>query len=400
MSNLIRICLPFLFIFFAGCKETTNTAEQKIQENSPQPFIPVNAIRVDSAKLSRFYSMQSVTLLTFPEEIYIQDIDYIKVKDNKIFILDRFGLKQIVVFDLQGNYLYRINESGEGPGKYSILMGFTISHNGREVLIMDSNRQNILHYDVSNGQFLRSTRLTFPGLDIARVPGDAYVFSTNESKSIVVTDQEFNVVYQAIDREYGRRVNLAFLELPDKTLYLQNYDENVYEIGKQETRIWRTAPTHDYDQLESLKQQYPATNLQSVQEFMERTKGLGRRGAYMEYQNGIAYFSLKPNANRKYIRHFSSNKNFELNYNEIQNDLTYTRPLPMYVSGGFTEKYLGIGFVKASNTSKEEILENIVKWGESPYAPQMRAIADQLLGEEERDQIIFCLFSLKPNINE
>jgi len=392
------LLLPLL-IFLAGCTETSNTTNLEILDNNREAFVPQNAIRVDKPNLSDFYELESLTLLTFPEGIFIRDIDYIKVSEHRIFILDRFSAKQIFVFDEEGNYLYRINEFGEGPGKYSMLMGFTISHDGKEVLIVDSNRQNILHYDISNGAFLRSTSFNFPGLDIARIPGGLYVFNTNESKSIVVTDQDFKVVYQSVDRDYGLRLNQPFLELPDKTLYVQSYDENVYVIGEQETKIWRKAPTHDFDQLKTLKQQYPATDQESVREFRDRARELGRRRAFMEYQNGFAYFSSKPNATRKYIRHFTSGKNFELYYNEIINDLTYTELLPMYASDGFTDKYQGIGYVRGSSTSKEEIVENIAKWGEIKYAPQMRTIADQLLREDERDQIIFCLFNLKAEIS-
>jgi len=82
----------------------------------------------------------------------------------------------------------------------------------------------------------------------------------------------------------------------------------------------------------------------------------------------------------------------------LANDLTFTRALPMYSLGNSTEDYVGIGYVNALDTSKEEILANIKKYGENEYSAQMKAIANKLTNDE-RDQLILCFFKLKSNFS-
>ncbi|MFZ6664379.1 6-bladed beta-propeller [Peijinzhouia sedimentorum] len=394
-----QLALSIFILIIFSCsitvgKDITNTTQKFIFSN----FDPDSTTLIKETRLSDIYEMEKILLLDFPEDMFFEEISNVKIKGNRIFLLDSFGTRRIFVFGIDGKYLYTIDDYGEGPDKYSILMGFTVSHDGKEALVLDSNRSKIMHYDASNGKLLRTSELDFIGLRIARLPNSGYVFTQNDKKNLVITDNTFKVKYEALDQSHGQffKVHVDFTEFKDKTTFQESYNENIYNVGATKTEVWRKVPTPDYQQLEALKREYPVDPY-TIREFMEKANSYSRRRSYTEYENGFAFFSLKKDANKKFVKDFSTGKSYEFSYSDLVNDMTFTRAIPMFVLGNSTEDYLGIGYVNALNTSKEEILANIKKYGENEYSAQMKAIANKLTNDE-RDQLIFCLFKLKSNL--
>jgi hypothetical protein len=397
MNNLAAFI--FSILLFSCSISDSKAFASSIQTVIFSNFHPDSTTLVKETRLSDIYEMEKILLLDFPEDMFIGEVNNIKIKNNRIFILDSFTTKRIFVFSIDGKYLYTIDDHGDGPDKYSILMGFTISHDGKEVLVLDSNRSNIMHYDAANGKLIRTSKLNFPGLRIVRLPNaTGYAFLTNEEKTLVITDNSFKKKYETKDRDHGRFLKLSvhFIEYRDKTIFMEPFNESIYNVGATKTEVWRKVPTPDQKEVEELKKRLPANGTNYL-EFLDKANSLARRKSYMEYENGFAFFSLKKDATKKIVKDFSTGKTYQFSYNDLVNDLTFTRALPMYALGNLTEDYVGIGYVNALNTSKEEILTNIKKYGENEYSAQMKAIANKLTNDE-RDQLIFCLFKLKSNL--
>ena len=151
MKEVIKVLIFFTIIGFFSCKKN-DTKQNSIVRTSEFSTIQINPKKIE--KDNNFISLFSDSIAYIPletkDDFLIGSIDKIVVKENKIFILDKVS-EVIFCFDLQnGNFLYKIDSRGSGPGEYVSIMNFIIDSNDN--LLIYSTGQGFLIYN--NGKFI------------------------------------------------------------------------------------------------------------------------------------------------------------------------------------------------------------------------------------------------------
>lgn len=134
--------------------------------------------------------------LKWPNNITISKFTNIKIYDDLIFVHDRDGTMTITVFDIQGNYVNRLNKVGKGPGEYLDLEAFTYDTNKNELITYSRELKSFNFYTFPEMEFIRT-------LDKAKYIINFEVIQND--RWVVICDEEFNDKFHGIelwDEEY------------------------------------------------------------------------------------------------------------------------------------------------------------------------------------------------------
>jgi hypothetical protein len=145
------------------------------------------------------------TILFVPFEAHPEGLfkraDKVIIRDNKIFVYDMEGRNQVLVFDRDGRFLYKVGSRGVGPSEYVAMRNFAIDEN--LIYIIDNAIQKILMYDISDGTYVASKKLPFVAHDMEIAGNGDFVFAQqriqedsqpkNHAYHIMVTDIDLNI---------------------------------------------------------------------------------------------------------------------------------------------------------------------------------------------------------------
>lgn len=155
---------PYFNVFFllGGCVLTQLSCSSS--QNNNDSDISLGAyesvtITIDPEKVSTpleayQYTIDSVRTLNVPDSLAKIDEEKFFVNNEKIYIMDSNVEKTILVFDLSGNYLYKLGERGRAKNEY--LYGptdFFVAKNG-DVHVFDMIGHKILIF-ADSGEFVK-----------------------------------------------------------------------------------------------------------------------------------------------------------------------------------------------------------------------------------------------------
>jgi hypothetical protein len=153
---------------------------------------------------SLFKKVRSIPLETVDESL-IGYIDNIQIFDKKIFILDKNYVKGVLVFDINGKFIRKIGNIGQGPGEYIDLTDFTIDKVNRIIYLLDFNTC-VLIYDIDTGKYIKQ-------INISESKNSLYIQYNNEQlyvDAIQMLDPKENYLLYEIDIETGKYKNSWF----------------------------------------------------------------------------------------------------------------------------------------------------------------------------------------------
>jgi hypothetical protein len=84
--------------------------------------------------------------------------------NNRLFLLDR-STKTIVVYSMQGDYLFSINKHGQGPGEFTSIGNFFIADNN--LTLIDHQSLKTLTFHADTGKFMQEKK--FPSTDFSNL---------------------------------------------------------------------------------------------------------------------------------------------------------------------------------------------------------------------------------------
>jgi hypothetical protein len=130
-----------------------------------------------------FHKIEIIPLETTDESL-IRNIDKLIYYNNNFYILD-YSAYKILVFDNRGNYLFKIDNRGQGPDQYIHIADFDIDRNGNKLTLISAVDAKLHEYDL-NGRFLRQYTLPdIPGAygEIKCTNTDTIAFWTYDYKN-------------------------------------------------------------------------------------------------------------------------------------------------------------------------------------------------------------------------
>lgn len=117
-------------------------------------FMKINFEVSKSAELQSFAKNIEYIPLETNEECLISEITKIQNTDRKLYVLSK-KQKSVFIFDLLGNYITKIAEFGEGPGKYSGISDFLVKD--EFMYLLTEPRRSIYKYNL-NGDFIQEIK--------------------------------------------------------------------------------------------------------------------------------------------------------------------------------------------------------------------------------------------------
>lgn len=213
MRKTISITIIFAFFIFSCSKKNTRILNDTILNIR----IPVKELQ--QIKLSEIISECKAIKLEFTDKSMIGSIRKVIFYNNKIYVLDTFGAKSLMVFDSDGNFKQRIGSVGNGPGQFSMPQDFLIDTIRNEIEILGARKINCYN---ENGDFLRSKTIKFTSLNFMK-SGTNYFFAVagKEDYKVFKTDLNGKVVEKYLSTNKDYEIGNAFMcFIPQKEDYL------------------------------------------------------------------------------------------------------------------------------------------------------------------------------------
>jgi hypothetical protein len=234
MKLLLRI---FSFILFFGCSdqydyvERSNTAIENISIGDKE------IIKKDLVKNAEFVFLDNSFL--------IGEIKRMIFFDDKIFLQDKIT-DRIIVYTLDGNYLFHIDSKGKGPNEYLEIDDFAIDKKSNCIIIYDSRRHQILTYSIHSRKFIDKQELSFYPTKMACVEDllffyNPYTFNYPKNKdfhySLISTSKKTKIEtkYFRVNTKIGNFLsnpNTQGFFYGDKITFLDRFDNIIYKIHK------------------------------------------------------------------------------------------------------------------------------------------------------------------------
>jgi len=162
---------------------------------------PIKQVDVDNRikpedQITDLFSIEKIIPLESVENAYFKYIRNLKVRNDTIYIM---GENTVIVFNKNGEFIKTIGVKGRGPDELILPMDFTLVPNNSELMIWDSNRNQLTHYKfdgtiphryfppvryISQAQYIRdSFFLLFTYLEQAdaEISYSVYGYDTNQN---------------------------------------------------------------------------------------------------------------------------------------------------------------------------------------------------------------------------
>ena len=138
--KMIRFFIYFILLclFIISCKQNKDKTGNPIFVNTNQTS---NYDLFDFVDSVRFIKLQTT------DDNLIGSINKVFFDDNQIIVVDS-KVKQILVFDVEGNYSHNINKRGQGPGEYVSMSVVRYDHQKKCIFVYDASTYKMLIYSI------------------------------------------------------------------------------------------------------------------------------------------------------------------------------------------------------------------------------------------------------------
>lgn len=222
----------FLFIvltisLFSACKERSNNEFR------------YEVISIDLSKLIDIDICDSSKVTHIPLELtdnsLLSHIEYMELKDNEVFVYDTH---RIMVFDVEGNFLWHLNRKGNGPGEYTTINSFFLNDN--MICLYDDNIQTLFKYD-TDGTFVEATRTTEIMSSIYPVGGKKFVGKKKyrgdrmQTPTLAMLNSNLELLFNISNRNLTSGVGVFdyCYSYDDEILYWEFLNDTIYSVDNE-----------------------------------------------------------------------------------------------------------------------------------------------------------------------
>ena len=131
--------------------------------------------------------------LELTEESLIGNINKVIVFEDRIYVLDT-RTYSLFVFNIDGEYLFKISKIGKGPEEYIQLDFFDIDYVNRQIVLTDLMGYWILRYDLK-GNYISRQKIPFWIEGIVPIFDKGVVVYANHRDNKRKIKQEYNIFY-------------------------------------------------------------------------------------------------------------------------------------------------------------------------------------------------------------
>ncbi len=238
-----NILISFSLLVFISCN---NRNSFDSYQNDKTGTVQVNLADIPYEEkyiLDSIVSIEKIVKLESNDQSFIGSYDKILVDDDKIFIMDKKSTHSIVVFTLDGEYIYKISNYGEGPEEYLELRDFTVSPSSSTLDILDFGGRKILSYNKSTGELVSTTSIdrntNFSAIE--KTNTKYFVAHSNECGFLAdcfnfsFYDEKLSLINSSLEvhdnfKDYDYKGNANFSRNGDRLYFTEVFNDTIYEI--------------------------------------------------------------------------------------------------------------------------------------------------------------------------
>ena len=150
----------YLFFIFSvvlfSCSSKNNQQELPLEYYT----IDLDAEKEEPIPLSSLFGRVRTVILESGDDYMIGQVNIIQVFDGYIYILDSRRAKSLFVFDMEGRFIRKIGNIGNGPGEYIEANDFTLDTENGFIFICDA--RNRIHKYQFDGTYLHTITIDSP----------------------------------------------------------------------------------------------------------------------------------------------------------------------------------------------------------------------------------------------
>ena len=147
----------FVYVALSGCGKAQEqiTLSNSTLEISQSNFLnkkkeeQLKTIKIDPSTerilLNDFLTIKKIIPLETNKHSLLGTIKKVKIHEEMIYVLDSKNTKKLAVFDLEGNYKFKIGTIGGGSSEYTGILDFTIDPESNKIILLDKNLDLIIY---------------------------------------------------------------------------------------------------------------------------------------------------------------------------------------------------------------------------------------------------------------
>lgn len=209
-ATILTILNLLIYSLFplSSCKQSTEANQGKFsgvslseeQKKRLQPFTitedqPTEIVikNFDQTLSSNIVTDVSYVKLETTAESLIGEVSKIIVQDDRIFIMDSFVSNNLFVFSINGKFIAKIKNFGEGPNEIKQVYDFYIDSKKQEVVVFDGALSRLVSYDynlIPKGQ----KKLYFRFSNMRLMPGGKLLLHVDAENNHIPEIDRYNVL--------------------------------------------------------------------------------------------------------------------------------------------------------------------------------------------------------------
>jgi hypothetical protein len=189
---------------------------------------------------SDYFNNRKIISLETTNESVLYKIDKLFVSSNKLFLLDK-RLKSVLVFNENGNFLFKIHKPGKGPGEFQDITDFYINEKNKFIIISSSRPARLIYFDFS-GKYLYDIRLLnyFSEFTMVKDHFISYNPPSIDNKNCVIeySGKNPNKKKCYLPKKNSKKINFIgsypHIVKNKKAYFTQLFDYNVYQLNENQ----------------------------------------------------------------------------------------------------------------------------------------------------------------------
>ena len=179
----------------------TESAHREKVYNSQINYIKINPQKTAQWNLSQVADSAFIIKLEKNEESIIGVIRNILIHNDKIYVLDATHARDVFVFNMSGNFLFKLDKIGKGPHEYYNPDAININEYTNQLEVYDAQNLTILKYTL-DGAFISK---------VNSVPSIREFVSLDSAISACFTGNRLNYIYNPERNGYDSLLTDMFI---------------------------------------------------------------------------------------------------------------------------------------------------------------------------------------------
>ena len=355
------LSLFFILFFMFGCSN-----EKKRMFDTR--VIKIDVEDEDTSNLPKL-SLKSVIALEENSESLFGFIDVIEYIDNRIYLLDIYSSKSVMVYSEEGNFINK-TKLGKGPEEMIKPFSLFVDKNNKNVLIYDQALHYIYLYDLDLNFLSRNKYDGVPFSNFAKINKDEllvrshfyqdYVYSLYSLKPSVDSIRQY-----IPDMKYsgGQRLSRS-ISIGNRILLIAPYDYNVYQFldGNIRSKYY-----FDFGKFEITKDDIKKNGIKGNWKLIRAGQRVFSLNGIAESDNFLLFQVYHKSEPIYYIHSFKKGKTYRLN------DYFEKGILPKCAIRGVVEKDVfyamvePIDMMEFQESTNQKLVENEIEIQQNPY---------------------------------